>query len=425
MSPFPSPARLAIVGFLALSLSGCIGPKAVQQECHLLARACNFEQALTLLDKSALAKSRKNRLLYLMERGTLLHLKGDWEESNRELEEADRLSEELFTRSLSAEGLSFITNDNVIAFAGEDYEAVFLNYLKTLNFLALGDLGAAAVESRRVDEKLNWYVDRYGERNVYREDAFLRLLTGLIYEAQGDSNNAFIAYRKSLEAYRASRTKYGVAVPGLLWSRLLTSARRTGLLEEARQVEEEAREAGVEPTAEGTVAALLVNRGSVPVKREEFILIPTEHGFPVKIAVPRFEPSAPPAGPVEVALDGSSWQSAERVQDVAAIARQSLSDKEGRVLAKAVARAVAKQLAARQAQKEKGPLAGLAVQLAALLTENADLRSWSGLPAEIWLAVLPVEPGSHTVTLRAGGASEVHSVDVAADSVGFVFTRLY
>ncbi len=421
--PFICRFLLALTaGVLCAALVGCAGYQRDLETSLRQARSGQYAAALTSLEESSLAGSGRNRLLYLLEKGSLLQLSGEYRRSNEVFEEADRLMEELFTRSLSAEGLSFISNDYIIPYVGEDYESAYLSYLKALNYLALNDLEGALVECRRVDEKLNYYNDQYGGKNVYKEDAFLRLLTGLIYEAEGDSNNAFIAYRKSLEAYRSYRDKYGVAVPRLLWGRLLTAAKRTGFLDEYRSWREEARAAGVEPEEGGPVAAVIVNAGRIPVKREEAVVLPTPQGFPVKLALPGFVERSPAAVPLDLRIDGQCSVSAERAQDLAAVARQSLEDKRGRVLAKMIARAVAKELAARKAEKEFGPLAGFTAKVGALLTEQADLRSWSFLPGEIRLAVIPLSPGKHTVTMN-GGACRL--LEIAEKDLVFVDFRVF
>ncbi|HKL48661.1 MAG TPA: hypothetical protein VJ882_03305, partial [Desulfuromonadales bacterium] len=199
----------------ALLTTGCAGHGKIQETCYNLASQGHLEKSLERLEESALARRERDRLLYLMEKGTLLHLQGTYRKSNEVLEEADRLFEELFTRSVTAETFSFATNDTVIPYAGADYESVYLNYYKILNYLALGEIPEAAVEARRIDEKLNWFSDRYGDSHSFQEDAFLRLLSGFIYEALGDANNALVAYRKSLQVFEANEELYGVAVPQL------------------------------------------------------------------------------------------------------------------------------------------------------------------------------------------------------------------
>ncbi len=207
---------LALVITVGL-LTGCVGARSIQDRSYDLSRSGKPDAAIDFLDASRLANSSNDRLLYLMERGTLLHLQAAYAQSNVDFEAADRLTEELYTKSISAGALSFLLNDGVIPYAGADYESVYLNYYKALNYLALGDLEEAGVEARRVDEKLRYFSDLYKEKTVFREDGFLRLLTGLIYQAQGDDNNAFIAYRLAWHSYQANRDVYGVPIPEVLW----------------------------------------------------------------------------------------------------------------------------------------------------------------------------------------------------------------
>lgn len=378
------------------------------------------------LEKSPLAERERDRLLYLMEKGALLHEAGRWVESNSALEEAERLSEELFTRSLSREGLSFVTNDLLLPFVGEDFEAAAINYYKALNYLALADLDSARVECRKVDEKLNYFSDSYGGRNVFKESPWLRLLTGLIYEAQGEFNDAFIAYRKSLLAYQELLPRYRVDVPDLLWGRLITTARRSGLLEEARDYERQARNLGVTPIASPALIAVIVNAGLAPVKIEGAVFVPSPQGYPVKIAWPRFASRGCGTQPPQVAFDGRVPLSAVAVENLDAIARQSLEDRKGRTMGKMMARAVGKQVAAYQADRELGPLAGLLTQVAAMLTENADLRGWSTLPGATWLALLPVEAGEHQIVVSGGGRAVLtETVSVRQGAIKFVEARVY
>ncbi|HBT82151.1 MAG: hypothetical protein A2091_01480 [Desulfuromonadales bacterium GWD2_61_12] len=419
---FRSPWLVALVFVLV----GCARPYRGLERCPPAGIAPDYVSMLGELERSPLAERERDRLLYLMEKGALLHEAGSWGESNAVLEEAERLSEELFTRSLSREGLSFITNDLLLPFVGEDFEAAAINYYKALNYLALVDLDAARVECRKVDEKLNYFFDSYGGRNVFKESPWLRLLTGLIYEAQGEFNDAFIAYRKSLVAYQELRQRYRVDVPDLLWERLVVSARRSGLLVEARDYEAQARDLGIPLLPAQAYVAVVVNAGLIPVKVEGAVFVPSPQGYPVKIAWPRFISRSCSAQPPAVALNGQYPVPTQQVESLDAIARQSLEDRKGRTIVKLMTRAVSKQVAAYQAERELGPLAGLTAQIAALLTENADLRGWTTLPGAIWLALLPVEPGGHQVAVHASGQEALsRAVTVGRGSIGFVVARIY
>jgi uncharacterized protein len=311
-----------------------------------------------------------------------------------------------------------------VPYAGEEYESAYLHYYKARNYLALGELDGARVESRKLDEKLNHLAGHEG-RALFWESGFLRLLTGLIYEAGGEWNDAFIAYRKSLENYREHERKHGGKIPEILWARLLLAARNTGFEEEYRNHLAEARAAGLDPHIEEGVIAVLIDSGFVPVKREASVILPTEQGFPVKLALPEFQ-NRSPVSPhqVEVSAAGEQWVRAERVENVGAIARLSLEEKKNRVLAKLIARAVAKEMAVRKTERELGPGAGLLARFAGLVSEQADVRSWTMLPDQVLLAVIPAGPGRHEVTVRQGGRTESHLVEIREKAVGFVITRM-
>ena len=64
----------------ACLLFGCVGARTVQDKSYELSQKGQTADAITFLDASSLATSSKDRLLYLMERGTLLHLQGAYEE---------------------------------------------------------------------------------------------------------------------------------------------------------------------------------------------------------------------------------------------------------------------------------------------------------------------------------------------------------
>ena len=109
-----------------------------------------------------------------------------------------------------------------MVYAGEDHELVLMHYFKALNFLRMNQFDEALVECRRINNKLNLLNDRYEKKkNRYRRDAFALNLMGIAYEASGDVNNAFIAYRNAYEAYDEDYTKC------ILGLRFLNNSKKT------------------------------------------------------------------------------------------------------------------------------------------------------------------------------------------------------
>ncbi len=209
---------------LPLLLAAC-GPSThlyVQVDHHLLQR--NFEAADTVVANGEKRYGSRNELLYHLDRGMLLHLAGRYQESNRFLDGAQRIAEELYTKSITGQAGSLLTNDNTLPYEGEDFERVMIHVISALNYVFLDEWDEALVEARRVDHQLNLFNDRYEKKSVYQEDAFARYLSGLLYEARREWNDAWIAYRKAHEAYRTYETQYGTPPPEALESDLLRTA---------------------------------------------------------------------------------------------------------------------------------------------------------------------------------------------------------
>lgn len=410
---------------LTFLLGGCIGYRQTLEQVGSMARGGEYLRALEYLDESRLASSNKDRLLYLMERGGLLNLVGEYRQSHLSLQEADDLTEELVTRSVSREALSFVVNDSTVPYRGEDYESAYLNYYKALNFVALGEFEAAAVEARRVDEKLTWYFDLYEGKNSYREDAFLRFLTGLIYEAYGDLGNAQVAYRRSLNAYRKQHDLYRLTTPRALWQRLLQVSDQLGYRDEHLGYLEQAP-AGLNWQQEGeSLLVVLIDRGQIPPKREAGLLVPTSRMQPIKVSVPVLGPEVRPYGQVDIRLDGVKRTGIEPVGNLDAIARRSLEDKRGRILVKEAARAVAKEALVRSSEDQLGATAGAVFRVVSILTANADLRSWSLLPSRIDMLLLPLTAGEHQVEVALGGKVVSKQVTVGKGRVVFIHERFF
>ncbi len=104
----------------------------------------------------------KDKVLYYLDMGIALHFAGRYAESNEFLDKAEIAIEENFTKSISKVMISFLLNDNVLDYAGEDYEDIFTNIIKNLNYIHLKKTEDAMVEIRRTNLKLSRLQDKYG-----------------------------------------------------------------------------------------------------------------------------------------------------------------------------------------------------------------------------------------------------------------------
>ena len=80
---------------------------------------------------------KKNRLLTLLELGTVAHYEGNFEKSNIFLFKAKAVYRELYTDSVREQIATGLLNDNSASYVGMDYEISMLHYYITKNFLLL------------------------------------------------------------------------------------------------------------------------------------------------------------------------------------------------------------------------------------------------------------------------------------------------
>lgn len=398
------------------------------------------------IEKEEGGYGRNNRLLYLLDRGMTLSLAGQFEKSNQLLDQAATTADTLYTDSITRSGASLLTNDNILPYAGEDFERVMIHLISALNYAQQGQLSEALVECRRVDTKLNSINDQYKDKkNGYKEDAFARYLSGILYEAQGDSegiNNAFIAYRKSLEIYSDWTTAYGTPIPPMIGADLLRTTDALGMREEhevyKKQFPKTAWTKISNQTKQGELIIVSFN-GKSPRKENHFFDIVLDKnilnaivltsiwqshagsgnipistiGQLVRIALPKYIPqksnvghlSVEMTGPADLAGPVSFSGQSVLMEDITAIAQRNLEDRINRVRIKAITRATIKALAVRRASKQAeeqvgglgGLLLGKVAEAAAATSEVADLRSWRTLPDEIHLTRMVIPAGTYQV----------------------------
>lgn len=429
-------ARGTASALLLLLLAGC-APGLNYRTLDSQMRAGDCDAATGYIEKSEASYGSNCRLIFLMDAAAVNMYCGRLEISNHYLHEADLLAEDLWTKSITREGVAFLVNDYTIAYSGEDFEKAFINMLSAINYAVLGRYDEALVECRRLNSKLVEINEKYEKKSVYKEDAFGRYLSGLLYEASGmgsyqNMDSAFIDYDRAYTAFSDYEKDYGTPVPGMFIEDYLRVAGAAGRLEEAKARVGSLR--GIkwldhrEARGLGRIVFIHMN-GRAPYKVDDKLLVPSRHG-PITLAFPRYVAKGPGCRTSELVVSsrtGTLSAGAELVEDVGAIAVKNLEDRMGRVVAKTIARAVAKQAAIDAASrqfkdKQTGELARLGLNILNIALERADTRSWRTLPAEIYLARLFLPAGDYKISGRHCGKTAVlhDSIKVRAGETRFV-----
>lgn len=211
-----------------------------------------------------------------------------------------------------------------------------------------------------------------------------------------------IAYRAAYEAYQRYAKALSTPVPPQLKQDLLRLSDKMGLTDELAKYKKsfaiDTFQTSRELQQQGELIILLHN-GLAP-KKDQFVdrVVDVGSGRLVSIALPLYLSTNHHAASVN--LQTPQQQSFAMVENVDAIAKQTLANQMAALTVRAIARAIVKDNAARRTEERNGPLAGFLVNIAAAATEVADTRSWWTLPHDIQLLRLPLAAGQYDIQLN-------------------------
>ena len=274
---FLSPLRWSFVFlFLIGPLQSC-GPTFKHYEkVEDSLRLENPDKAVEVIEQARGDYKGDNELLYLMDMGMTLHLAGKYKESNEFLGQADEWIERQYTRYLREFAAALWVNEGAVPYRGDRYEHVIINVIKALNYALMHDLSGALVEARKIDHRLNVLSDG-ADPDQYREDPFARYLTGVLYEASGDANNAFVAYRKAEEGYRLAKSWSDLSLPSILKQDILRLTSSLHLPQEEEHYRQAFPSISYQNPPPESMASLFVvtYNGLSPIKENSLVQVPS------------------------------------------------------------------------------------------------------------------------------------------------------
>ncbi len=183
-------SRGALIVCLGFLMSGCATHRLNTARSDFYAG--RLHEAEETLESGSIP--HRDRVLFLMERGTVRQAMGDYEGSSQDFIEAYDMLVELETYSISRGAGSLVINDNIRNFVGAPFERTLLHALTAQNHLARGHWDDAAVEARRIIRSLS-----EDQRKNYPDEPYSRYIAGLALELIDDPSNAALQYRTADE----------------------------------------------------------------------------------------------------------------------------------------------------------------------------------------------------------------------------------
>ena len=404
--------RLTGLITLIFLISGCAAYKLDMAQSDLRSSFASGDytstaQLIDKLDQSEVYQSKEKVLLHL-EHGMVKHFANNYQESSLHFTEAENEMDALFSKSVSRAIKSFVVNDNTLAYDGEDYEDIYLNIFKSLNYIHLNELESALVEVRRVtyklerlDQKYNGLVEslskadttstdedkwKTGKTNV-QNSALGRYLSTILYAKTDKPDDARIEYENLIQAYREQPSVYGTH-PNESELRKITEPDRYNMLVQAFS-------------------------GRAPVKKQnDTRLYLDETDTYLKFSLPSLETYKSRVYGIKVKVNDKPPVPLDLVEEMDLVAKEVYKVKEPIIYARTFVRTFLKAAAADKLKKEAkkeddtfGSVVNILGKIAQETTEKADLRSWQTMPGKAYATVLNLPPGEHRIQIQYFGQS--------------------
>lgn len=351
-----------------------------------------------------------------------------------------------------AQAGSLLTNDQTMAYRTPDYERTMLHHYLALNYLQRGDAEGALVEVRRAnqvqeralkaradevrkakekseeseaDGEMRQLMSRgapeldrlIGQVKNGFQNAYTFYFSGVLYEAAGDLNDAWVDYQRGYQIAPDNQS---------LQDALLRLARLRGSSDELKETEKKlGRKAPPLAKDQGQLVVLFED-GLIPARREIFLPLPisTSSGDfrTFTVAVPYYDNRASDTGPLTVSVGKQAGRTSSLVR-LESLAAKDLQERLPGMLTRQALRLVAKEQLRRSAAKEGGDVGNILVGIFNTLSERADTRSWLTLPAEAssWQGMVPA--GEVQLRLGAGSAMRTLPLTVHAGRTTLVWVQ--
>jgi hypothetical protein len=408
--------KLAVLVLVTL-VSGCVAQHKINSLAESL-QVTGADNTLAAVEK--INPNDRDRVQYLLNRGTLDRLSGNLESSTQDFESAKAILRALQASSVSENLAALTINETLRSYSGTPSERVLVHTVLAYNYLQQNDLDGARVEMLQADVTMR---EVAGGEKLRGQLASSHFLAGIIYELNGEWDNAMISYRNTAQIL----DQRSQSIPEAVQNSLLQTSYRQGLKEEYQTYANRfSREAT--PLAAGEKELIVFySDGIVSHKRQQTISIYSfELQQQITLSVPYYPSTNYYPRTLTLSVSGDN-KSTGVLENLEVLARNDLKDEMPGITATTMARVVAKYQLVEKMRREQGDGMAALFNLASTIAEQADLRSWNMLPSSIQVARIRIAADTDldTIDLTLGlNASQLlefnqgNTLVLLANSVG-------
>ncbi|MFT6627803.1 MAG: hypothetical protein ACJA1R_001062 [Flavobacteriales bacterium] len=446
---------------LSLGCGACGGYSTRIADARLGAQRGDLEHSLEVLDglvangQEGEKPEERDLPLLLLERAAVRQAAQDHQGATADFADADGMLEVLdLSPDRAGNAATYLWSESRTLYRPPVYEKLMVNVTALGSYLAAGNGSGAMVEARRINTLLEYFdTTSLGSHPITGAAAYM---AGLAMELGGDEAAAAYLYRRACAANGG---------PGLAAALTRMAAYTPALRADADVVR--AREAlELKPTdeladGEGEVITIVFS-GMAPYREPERIPIGiafawmranaayemgsanqatynriAAEGLLTWINFPTLRVQDNPLRRFDVSVGGRQT-SAQRVANVEGFALREWERNRAGIAFAAITRAIVRVVARETVQavgnaaggagETVGFIAGLVAQGAMQAADVPDTRTWTMMPAYVWVSRMRVAAGEHDVVVRGTGggvAEQVVSVDVREGGTRVVTVRFF
>jgi hypothetical protein len=441
----------ALAGCTSMGITDLFSGYAQQMKTS---RAAQLSGNFVKAESSVIAvnSAHNNYALSQLEKGRLQFLANNWFASQKSFDVAyqqvqaqEQAAKVQINRGLKKMG-AVVSNDNAIAYEIPSYEQGMLHSYQALNYLYQGSLEDALVEVRRanlVQEralKVNQAIldeaqEKMASKGISRErlgssypsmdnligdvkngfqNAYTFYLSGLLYEAGKQPNDAYIDYKRAIEIYPDNT---------YLQQDVLRLAKQLGMYEDLARFEKKFGQYKIISENNTGQVVVIFEQGIVKAKDEVRLNLPafnsnSDFKF-FTFALPVYRGGLLVLTPINIDIEGLNYQSQEIVR-LQSLAAKNLQDQLPGLVTRQAVRLIAKEQVRQKMSKSGGDVGNILATLYNIASEKADTRSWSSLPNNVQIMRFNIAKGSQQLTFSYAGKQEIISIDVAENKTTLI-----
>lgn len=436
-----SPCVLALAASLALA-GGCAGHAERTKGARTALDVRNPREALKQINEELDVDSEKelpkslegDEVLLVLDRALVLQQLDQFALSSRDLEAADKQVEILdFSRGSLDDISKYLFSDDSGPYPAPTYEKLLINTMNMMNYLARGDLNGARIEARRF-ATMQKFIDQHDSHGESLSGPG-SYLAGFTFEKSGDAAEALRFYDEALQQGTFQSLREPLARLSALSS--YSAPRITALIEGAAPAQDATDKSGE--------VLVIVNYGRVPAKIAKRVPI----GLALTIASSYISPNDVSKANYLAAQGLVTWvnyptlgkpkgeygipeffvddrqRPLEGMLAVDIEAERAWKSVEGAIVASAITRMITRIVAGEATRQATGggvvgALLSLGTQATMTAVDTPDTRSWATLPARIAFGRVRLDPGRHTIRLRARGVEKKQIIDLRENGFAVV-----